>query len=339
VDLLGARAAELSKRLRHLPGVPGAFRSAFLYCNLTYAAAGVAFEAIVEERLERYLGRRFFEPLGMTGATLGSRPEAADVALGYAGDREVAARDVRAVAAAGGLRASVEDLTRWLSMHLAGGLSPRGDRVVSEAALAETYRPRISTGDVGPFLFHGLEFIEAPSYGFGWFTGSVCGESVRFHPALIDGFSAAVLWIPARRLGFVVLANLNLSPVPGMLLRRLVSLGLGERVPGGDPAPLPGSPAPDVAPGYAGVAPTTPSGRFEDPAYGRIELLAAESGPLLRYGQTDWPVQLTSEAEGSFAVDAFGLRLPMPVRFERDRIVIPLSMDPRVPPQVFRRLA
>jgi CubicO group peptidase (beta-lactamase class C family) len=339
-DLLWYLAApkDLTARLRHLPLVPGAYRRTFIYNNLMVGALGRELDRLVGTSWGRLVQTRVLDPLGMSRARL-EPPQAdePDCALPYVGDKPVPRVDLRAIAAAGALRADVEDMARWLAFQLGAG-----PRLLSADSLSRQRVEHASTDVPNPLLLLGFEWLASRlAYGLGWFLGSTRGKTALFHPGFIDGFSTAVVLVPELEIGAVVLSNVHCSRVPGRIAERLIACALGEEAPrlaSPPPAPPPAAPPESVR-----VARPRAEGRFEDAAYGTIELREGGSGAVLEYAGHAWPLAFASAESASFVPTVSGFQMPLPVavNIERDRIeriAIPFSLDPRVPPQTFSRV-
>jgi hypothetical protein len=126
--------------------------------------------------------------------------------------------------------------------------------------------------------------ISPPTYGLGWFVDNYRGHARVAHGGNIDGFSAMVSLLPNDRIGMVVLANLNATPLPELLVRhtydRLLGLspldwsgeGLARRAKGQEAereakakkktVRVPGTHPAHALADYAGD--------YENPGYGRL---------------------------------------------------------------------
>ena len=314
--------------------VPDAFRKTFIYNNLLYGAVGHLFGPLVGRSWEESVTAKLLSPLNMTSTSFRATPFEQDVALPYAGTRRIERFDMSAVAAAGAMRSTLEDMTRWMAFQLAGGRASDGARLLSEAAVERMREKQIAfPRSVNPLIFQGLEWLgEDLGYGFGWCVGSTRGHAALFHPGFVDGFSAALVMIPALRLGFVVLTNVNLSPVPGLLIQALLGGLLDEDEQPSKPSPDEGRAAMDAA----------LTGRFEHDTYGALSIQRRGAQLVVEYGKHAWPLTLQDEHGGTLAMTLFGMQVALPVQFERDdhrvtQLALPLSMDPRVAPQRFVR--
>jgi CubicO group peptidase (beta-lactamase class C family) len=206
----------LLERLPHLESSAD-FRTTYQYQNLLSAVAGHVAGRVAGGGWEDLLRERNFVPLGMTRSVcspdlLNQLDAADDVAFPHVetreGVRQVPFERMGAIAPAGGVCASVEDVAAWLLAHLAGGR--RGDtQVISEAALRELQRPQLVTPQSAylPELTHVLAALE-------WSVLTFRGELLVRHGGAWAGFRALVSFMPRRGLGVVCLANLHETLLP-----------------------------------------------------------------------------------------------------------------------------
>jgi len=245
-------------------------RTRFQYSNAMYSAVGEVLGRVHGVPWEAVIEKTIFRPLGMARsvATLDALPADADHAVGYTYDAARAAftpapppNGMRALAPGGAIASTARDLARWLRFLTAGGVID-GRRVASQASLREVARPRSAVND-------------AWSYGLGWATYRWNGHTVVEHNGGSEGISALVSFIPERRIGFALLANMS----PGTLTRisnagnLLWPILLAETGPP-TPAPHP-SPSPTPTPV---VSETPPGTDLPSAADVLSRMVAAEGG-------------------------------------------------------------
>lgn len=192
-------------------------RSAYNYQNLMYVVAGECAARALGGSYEHELRTRILERIGMGGATLhvAEMQRAPDHAAGHhrGPDRRMRAvpmRDLDAVAAAGGINASVRMLGGWLQTLLGEGA--RGEqRLVAPATFALLLEPRVT---VGP----GLE------YALGWLRSRWQGGWQYSHTGGIDGFSSLVAMLPEREIGFALVTNTDDSEIHGFVTHEVFAL-------------------------------------------------------------------------------------------------------------------
>ncbi|MDA1259459.1 MAG: serine hydrolase [Planctomycetota bacterium] len=186
------------------------FRKRFHYNNVMYLAAGSAAAAAGGAPWATQVRQRLLEPLGMesTFLTEAEYREQSRLAAGYQwvedrGDwKRLPMRNIDRVAPAGAIVSSVNDMSLWLRFLLALGETDDA-RLISEAALRETWQPQI---DVAPGQL---------AYGMGWMVQPWRGRTVIQHGGNIDGFAAQVSFIPEENLGYVLLSNVTASALQG----------------------------------------------------------------------------------------------------------------------------
>ncbi|RNL85305.1 serine hydrolase domain-containing protein [Halostreptopolyspora alba] len=171
----------------------------FHYHNPNYHVLARMVEVVSGEDFGDHLEQRIFEPLGMEATrdtSMGTErvpgmAEGHTMAFGHAfpsGGVDYFSDG------SGGVVSSAHDMARWLWMNNNGGLSPDGERILSEESLAEMHRPQ------GP---------DGADYGFGWYHAeSAEGPPVRTsHSGAGSGFSAYQGLFPDSDHAVVVLTN------------------------------------------------------------------------------------------------------------------------------------
>jgi len=181
----------------------------FQYQNIMFTAAGEIVAQVQKEPWEKFVPQRIFAPLGMTNSTLSldAMKQAKDHSLGYEYNfdtkvtKSLPLRDIIEVAPAGSINSSANDMAKWISFILDGGVV-NGKRLVSEKGFAEWFAPQMK---IAPKM----------SYGLGWFLQDWNGLKVAQHGGNIDGFNSMVAMIPEKQLGFVLLTNVSASSLGG----------------------------------------------------------------------------------------------------------------------------
>ena len=341
---------DLAEVLPHLSMLPGGFRRTFAYTNLGYGLLGQKMEKLTGAPWAASVASAVLEPLGIENASLGTATEEVDVAHPYAGGQRLERLDAEAVAAAGAMRVSLDDVARWVEW-LSGGPAHRAS-IVSPEALERAFRAHVALTQPEPMMQLGWTWLETiQGYGLGWFVGVAHGRRVAFHPGFVDGFSTAIAVLPDDGVAFAAMANDHLSALPGMVVGELVRAAVGDPTPRSeadeaDPAlPRDGASARETQM----AAEVTPDdwnveGVYAHPAYGCVTVRREADGLVFDGPGPRWPLRRTGEDAGEVIVAPFGLTTPLPVRFERAsgarprRFEVPLSMDPRLPPEVFTRV-
>jgi CubicO group peptidase (beta-lactamase class C family) len=203
-------ALELVTVLKHLQ--PNAsFRSKYHYQNLMYMTAGHLLARVTGMSWASALKKTLFVPLGMKRATtsLEEMKRDSDHANGYEliGDKPHVAQPMKldAMGPTGGVIASVSELARFVSMHIAGG-AWRGRGVLPQSAVTAMQTPET-------VMTESVEWpeISPTQYGMGWFLTHYRGHRFVHHGGNLRGFSTLVSFMPQEKLGIVFLSNVGTS--------------------------------------------------------------------------------------------------------------------------------
>ena len=198
-ELVPGDAAESRRRVLRTPLVsaPGA---RFTYSDLGPIVLGVVIERVTGERLDRFVRRAVFAPLGMRST--GFRPSRADTSRLAATEAGVPRGEVHdrtahalgGVAGHAGLFATADDLATFARFMLAGGR--RGDTTMVRDSTVALFTRRGQADD---------------RQALGWATcagGGSCGHFMGPTAYGHTGFTGTSLWIdPERDLFVIVLTN------------------------------------------------------------------------------------------------------------------------------------
>jgi len=113
--------------------------------------------------------------------------------------------------AGGGLWSSANEMGRYLQTLLRGGVTSRGERIISTAELGMLWTPQVPMD-------------ATQSYGLGWRIGSYKGLRLLSHPGNTLGFTADLALLPEAGLGVVVLSNQADSLLPRAVRERVFEL-------------------------------------------------------------------------------------------------------------------
>ena len=212
--------AEIVHRLRFLKPATS-FRSGYAYDNVLYVAAGQLIEAVSGQTYEDYVREHVFRPAGMTHATSDAAHRLATAnraqpharlggAVRGVGEQQVIdERDELNPAStpAGLLALSANDLARWLQIQLAHGAIPGGDRLFSEAASAEMWKPHTiePIAPAPPELASTKPTFQ--DYALGWEVRDYRGARIVWHAGGVFGYTTVVVMIPDKDVGFAITTN------------------------------------------------------------------------------------------------------------------------------------
>jgi CubicO group peptidase (beta-lactamase class C family) len=114
-------------------------------------------------------------------------------------------------APSGGAWSSISDMARFLRLHVAGGVTPEGARVISEESLLETHRAQVP-----------VPALAGAGYGLGWGVIEQAGRTQLAHDGSTLGFTARIIAVPEEDSGFVILVNREgAAPFMNAIERRL----------------------------------------------------------------------------------------------------------------------
>jgi hypothetical protein len=170
---------------------------------------------------------RILDPLGMkrTNFSVVDMQKDNDFAQPYgkkdAKVEKLPFRPITNLVPAGSINSSVNEMARWVTVHLNGGKYL--DKKIAEApTVADMHLAHMVTGATSPDAE-----ITGGEYGMGWFGDNYRGHRRVEHGGNIDGFSANVVLFPKDDFGMVVLTNLN-----GTALRDLIAQVAADRLLG-----------------------------------------------------------------------------------------------------------
>lgn len=174
-------------------------RSRHIYQNAMYDLAGLVIERASGQPWPEFLTERLWAPIGMheTWSHRGAMPAGRSRARPHDEVRGVLREIDHSFLpdmdnAAGSVWSSVADMARWARFLLAGGVTADGTRLLSEAAIAEMFRPQ-NLIDPDRF-FPGAELTDPAwtSYGLGWFQQDFEGRKIDYHTGSLNGAVAMI---------------------------------------------------------------------------------------------------------------------------------------------------
>jgi len=202
-------------------------REKWQYNNLMFLTAGYLTEVITGKPWEVSVRERILNPLDMkrTNFSVADSQKDSDFAQPY--DKKddkivkIPFRPITNIGPAGAINSSVNELARWVTVHLNDG--KYGDKKLAEAAtVADMRRVYMTTGATST----SAESVPG-GYALGWGVDAYQGHEQVGHGGAIDGFIADVRFLPRDGVGVVVLANLSGTPLCSLLARNAVDRLLG----------------------------------------------------------------------------------------------------------------
>lgn len=218
------------QRIQYMEPSAG-LREKWQYNNFMFLLQGVVTEKITGKSWEDNIRKKIFLPLTMSNSnvSLAEWTKSSDAAYGYEVKNDSIIKkmdyyDIAAMAPAGSINSSVNDMSNWVITWINGGKF-NGKEILPASYVAEAMSSQMVIGA-------GLPNKETPdvyfaNYGFGWFLASYRGHYRVEHGGNIDGFSASTSFYPTDSIGIIVLCNQNGSPIPSIVRNTIADRMLG----------------------------------------------------------------------------------------------------------------
>ena len=214
--------------LRHVAPITS-FRSSFAYQNILHLIAGrIVAKLAGEPSWEDAVTKLILRPLrmnatSMTAQAIQSHPNHASGHIYRDGKirRLPFLADFYDVGAAGNINSSITDMLQWFRLQLGRG-SLGGQRLISEAALTATWKPRIDTAPAGPFP-DGWS-----AYASGWVFRMAAHGSVVWHNGGTGLFKSHGGFMPDLGAAIIVLTNEGTGLLPDSVAFWLYEKVLGN---------------------------------------------------------------------------------------------------------------
>ncbi|WP_445520563.1 serine hydrolase [Streptomyces sp. NEAU-174] len=253
------------------------------YCNSGFSLAGRVMEKLTGQTWDEAMRKRLFEPLGLERTV--TLPEEAllhRTAVGH--DSEATQEPVRApvwglprsLGPAGLISASAADVLRFARLHLTGGLTEDGTRILSAESVAAMADKHADLPD---------KHMLGDSWGLGWIRLAWDGQRLIGHDGNTIGQAAYLRLLPGENLAVTLLTNCGDARDLYMELFREIFAELADVTV---PQPL----APPAVP--VPVTADTHLGTYER-AGTKYEVFHADGGPMLRETVTGLLAELTPE--------------------------------------------
>jgi serine-type D-Ala-D-Ala carboxypeptidase/endopeptidase len=179
----------------------------FEYSNLGVGLLGHALSLRADMSYEAMVQTRLLRPLGMTSTGLTFTPEMkVRLAKGHGGANfaPVANWDFDALAGAGALRSSANDLLTFLAANLGYVKTPLAAAMAAQLSIR---RPASTAMEIA----------------YGWFVTTKNGKSYLWHNGGTGGYRSFIAFEPEARAGVVVLSNFSTQAGPDDIGRHLLN--------------------------------------------------------------------------------------------------------------------
>ncbi|HUX78468.1 MAG TPA: serine hydrolase domain-containing protein [Alphaproteobacteria bacterium] len=183
----------------------------FDYHNVMFALTEDVLEAAMHQPLEKLLQNNLFKPLNMPIACVGFQPlkESSNSAFPHVKNakgkilpRKKYSQAYYAIAPAGGINASMEDLIPFLQAHL-GGFPD----VMGTETLNLLHASQIEEDHPPGWLKEETKHVGKTGYALGWRWMDYAGQRVLFHGGWVGGFHNMVAFLPEHKVGIIILHN------------------------------------------------------------------------------------------------------------------------------------
>ena len=191
----------------------------YSYCNSGWVLLGRIIEVLDGRSWDDSLRERLCEPLELAQTV--TLPEEAILHRTAVGHRRGGARVrvwglPRSVGPAGLITTAPHDLLMFARLHLGGGLTPDGKRLLGEASVAAMQQPRAAIPDFG---------LPGGAIGLGWRVDQWDGRAIIGHDGDTVGQSAYLRIDPQTRVAACLLTNSGQS---GSLYRAVFTEVFGD---------------------------------------------------------------------------------------------------------------
>jgi CubicO group peptidase (beta-lactamase class C family) len=220
-DLLGGFGYDRKEVLRRIRYFKPAcsLRERANYSNPGYLAAGMTAASVSEESWDDLVKQRLLLPLGMkrSGTSYHDRDQYKNVAEAHIADSDGRPRvipwsDHDTLGPAGSITSTAADMANWVRMLLGEGRLD-GKQVLSTKSVREMFKPAM-VSDKTIAEFPPIDEHSGFSFTMGWGNFHYQGYEVIEKGGAIAGMRAVVVLVPEKKLGMVVLTNMNLTAVP-----------------------------------------------------------------------------------------------------------------------------
>lgn len=185
------------------------FRSQYDYDNLLYIIAGVVIEQVSGETWTDFIQTKILSPLEMHNSApnwnlLKDKSNSIDPHVPIDGKLSVIDRYTNPIFdAAAGIYSNVDDMSKWVLMHLNNGMTHKGEQLLSKKQIKALITPQtlMHTATKPPYnsLFK--------AYGLGFVLQDIAGKLEVSHTGGLEGIVTQVTMFPQLDLGIIVFTN------------------------------------------------------------------------------------------------------------------------------------
>ncbi len=228
LERLGFGRPELLRRIRFFK-TTHSFREKASYSNPAYLTAGMVAARVGGASWEDLVKARLFEPMGMTqsGVSVKDRDRSNNVAEAHFAKPDgepyvVPWNNHDPMGPAGSITSTAADMARWVRMQLGEGRLD-GKQIISAKSIREMHTPAMvetpTFAELPP-----IDRYSGFSYGLGWGIYHYQGSEIIEKGGAQAGMRSAVVLVPSKKAGIVILANMNLTVLPEAIRAKFLEL-------------------------------------------------------------------------------------------------------------------
>ena len=227
--------SDVVHNLRYLKPAYG-FREKYAYDNTLYIVAGEVASAVAGKPWEQLIEDSIFAPLELKHCHAGGidTKKIPNVVAPHLYLDDVLQVDepnrIRKtstlMAAAGGIKCSVEDVLTWIGLQLNGGESIDGKRLVSEQQAQFMWRA-VTPMSVSQRARE-LDGTNFRGYALGWRVNDFKGQWMVGHTGTLSGAMSQIILLPQSDLGVVVLLNQSTGYARNAMIYGVINYFLGD---------------------------------------------------------------------------------------------------------------
>jgi CubicO group peptidase (beta-lactamase class C family) len=220
--------------LPHLEPSAG-FRAEYAYDNLLYIVAGEVVARLSGKSWSEFVSQEIFEPIGLKDCAaditrirfdqivVAGHERAAGAKTGTPVDKRMTFAST--IAAAGGVFCTAGDVMTWAKFWLDGGVTAKGERLVSEEQVKELWTG-VTPKSVGGVLKES-KMVNHSLYALGWNVSDFKGTRMITHSGGAPGVITNFILLPDRNIGIFASAN-DYRPAP-----HAITYQLADKLTGG----------------------------------------------------------------------------------------------------------
>jgi beta-lactamase class C len=202
----GVTYDKIQDKFHEIPSVCAPGRC-YGYQNVVFSLVADVIQHSLGSDYDSFVENNIFEPLGMTGASMGLKgyqdnPAASAPHQFGRGQWRVSTLNPAyySTGPASGVNATVLDMGRWAQAHL-GGFPD----VLSPELLERLHTPVVETGHGN--YFNRWPRVQKAWYGLGWRIMDYAGKRIVHHGGGVRGYRSEMVLVPELNIGLVVLFN------------------------------------------------------------------------------------------------------------------------------------